>query len=126
MYAKNLDTGQTSALDPGDRHVYSAATGHLIYQSERNVYDLWARPFSPETLEFTGPAFPLRQNARQPSISDDGTLAFLDSSGSTGAMTLVWRDRSGSVLEKVGQPQQTMYSPALSPDGQRVAVYSQL
>ncbi len=124
MYAKNLDTGQTAALGLGDRPIYSAATGHLIYQSERNAYDLWARPFSPETLEFTGPAFPLRQNARQPSLAHDGTLAFLDGSGSTGAVTLVWRDRAGTLLEVVGQPQPTMFQPALSPDGQRVAVTS--
>ena len=124
MYAKNLDTGQTAALGLGDRPIYSAATGHLIYQSERNAYDLWARPFSPETLEFTGPAFPLQQNARQPSLAHDGTLAFLDGSGSTGAVTLVWRDRAGTLLEVVGQPQPTMFHPALSRDGQRVAVMS--
>jgi len=123
MHAKNLDTGQTEALGLGDRPIYSAATGHLIYQSERRVYDLWARPFSPETLEFTGPAFPLQQNARQPSLAHDGTLAFLDGS-STGAVTLVWRDRAGTLLEVVGQQQPTMLQPALSPDGQRVAVTS--
>ncbi len=124
MYAKNLDTGQTAALGRGDRPIYSAATGHLIYQSDRDVYDLWARPFSPETLEFTGPTFPLQQNARQPSLAHDGTLAFLDGSGSTGAVTLVWRDRAGTLLEVVGQPQPTMFHPALSPDGQRIAVTS--
>jgi hypothetical protein len=69
IYAKNLDTGQTAALSLGARPIYSASTGHLIYQFARDVYDLWARPFSPETLEFTGPQFPVKQNARQPSLS---------------------------------------------------------
>ncbi len=124
MHAKNLDTGQTVALGLGDRPIYSAPTGHLIYQSARNVYDLWARPFSPETLAFTGPAFPLRQNARQPSLSEDGTLAYLDGTSRSGARTLVWRDRSGAVLETIGQPQSAMYTPALSPYGQRIAVTS--
>ncbi len=124
MYARNLDTGQTVELGLGDRPIYSAATGHLIYQSERNVYDLWARPFSPETLQFTGPAFPLRENARQPSLSEDGTLAYLDDSGSSGAQTLVWRDREGELLETIGQPQPNMVNPTLSPDGQRVVVSS--
>ena len=123
MYAKNLDTGQTAALRLGDRSIYSAATGHLIYQSDRNAYNLWARPFSPETLEFTGPQFPLRQNARQPSLSDDGTLAFLDGPDA-GARTLVWRDRAGELLETIGQPQPGMFNPTLSPDGQRIAVRS--
>ncbi len=124
MYARNLDTGQTVELGLGDRPIYSAATGHLIYQSERNVYDLWARPFSPETLEFTSAGFPLRENARQPSLSQDGTLAYLDGSGSSGAQTLVWRDREGELVETIGQQQPTMYMPSLSPDGQRVVVSS--
>ena len=124
MYAKNLDTGQTTALGTGDRPIYSAATGHLIYQSGRNVYDLWARPFSPETLEFAGPTFPLQENARQPSLSDDGTLAFLDGLDNTGPRTLVWRNRAGELLEIVGQPQPGILYPTLSPDGQRIAVTS--
>ncbi len=122
MYVRNLDTGRTAALGLGDRPVYSTATGHLIYQSQRNIYDLWARPFSPETLQFTGSAFPLRQNARQPSISDDGTLAYLDGTA-RGAQTLVWISRTGELLEAIGQSQE-MAQPALSPDGQRVAVRS--
>ena len=124
MYAKNLDTGQTAALGLGDRPIYSASTGHLIYQSVRDTYELWARPFSPETLEFTGSALSLRQNARQPSLSDDGTLAFLDGPDNTGPRTLVWRNRVAELLEAVGQPQPDIGSPSLSPDGRRVAVTS--
>ncbi len=124
IYAKNLDTGQTAALGTGDRPIYSAATGHLIYQSERDVYDLWARPFSPETLEFTGPQFSVKQNARQPSLSQDGTLAFLDGSDNSRPRTLVWRNRAGELLETIGQPQPDMLQLDLSPDGQRVAVTS--
>ena len=124
MFAKNLDTGQMEALGIGDRPVYAASTGHLIYQSDRNAYNLWARPFSPANLQFTGAAFPLRQNARQPSLSQDGTLAYLDGSGSAGAQTLVWRNREGELLETVGQSQPIMRYPSLSPDGQRVAVTS--
>ena len=124
MYAKNLNTGHTEALGLGDRAIYSASTGHLIYQSERNAYDLWARSFSLEQLQFVGTAFPLRQNARQPSLSDDGTLAFLDGVSGTGDRTLVWRDRAGALLETIGQSQPSMLSPTLSPDGQRTAVRS--
>ena len=123
IYAKNLETGQTEELAPGDNPVYSALSGHLIYQSDSNVFDLWARPFSPETLQFTGLAFPLRQNARNPSVSDDGTLAYLDGTA-VGAQTLVWRSRTGELLETVGQPQPYIGDLALSPDGLRVAVRS--
>ncbi len=123
MFAKNLETGQTEELGPGDSPFYSASTGHLIYQADRNVYDLWARPFSTETLQFSGAAFPLRPNARQPSVSQDGTLVFADGSVNS-ANTLVWRDRTGELLETVGQPQLSIFTPDLSPDGRRVAVAS--
>jgi Tol biopolymer transport system component len=122
MYVKNLDTGQTAALGPGDRPVYSAA-GHLIYQSDRGVYDLWDRPFSPDTPQFTGSDFPPRQNARQPSGSNDGTMAYLDGTAA-GAQTLVWLSCIGEVLDAIDQPQPNIDQPSLSPDGQRVAVKS--
>jgi len=35
---------------------------------------------------------------------------------------LVWRDRTGRISERVGQPQEDMSSLALSPDGRRVAI----
>ncbi len=123
MFAKNLETGQTVELGPGDSPFYSASTGHLIYQAERDVYDLWARPFSTETFQFSGAALPLRPNARQPSVSQDGTLVFADGSVNE-ARTLVWRNRTGDLLETVGQPQLGLNNPDLSPDGRRVAVVS--
>jgi hypothetical protein len=123
MFVRNLNTGRTAALGLGDRPVYSTAPGHLIYQSERDVYDLWVRPFSPETLQFSGSAFPLRENARQPSISDDGTPAYLDGTVG-GGQTLVWLSRTGELLEAIGQPQPDFAQPALSPEGQRITVRS--
>ncbi len=124
MYVKNLDTGQTEVLGPGDNPVYSASSGHLIYQPARGTHDLWARSFSRQMFQFTGVAFPLRKNAQKPSVSEDGTLTYLDGAGSAAAKTLVWRDRAGELLEVIGQPQPRMAVPALSPDGQRIAVTS--
>ena len=121
MYAKNLNAGQTEELGLGDRPVYSASTGHLIYQPERNVYDLWARPFSPESLQFTGAAFPVRENARQPSLSEDGTLAYLDG-GTTTSVGLFWVDREGqSTAEGFIDTSSPNPAPALSPEGRSVA-----
>lgn len=124
MCVKNLVTGQTEILGFGDRPVYSASTGHLIYQSARNAYDLWARPFSLQTLQFTGAGFPLRQDARQPSLSEDDTLVYLDGSGGSFVLSFVWWDRSGKMVETVGLEQQQIQDPAFSPDGQRIAVSS--
>ena len=123
LHVKNLDSGQTAALGPGSGAVYSAATGHLVYESATEGYDLWTRPFSHQTLQFTGPALSLRQDAREPSVADDGTLAYLDATTSA-AQTVVWVSRTGEFLEVVGQPQQDIAQLSLSPDGQRVAVRS--
>ena len=122
IYAKNLDTGQTADLGPGDRPVYSPSTGHIIYQSQRGSYDLWARSFSPRTLRFGGAAFPIRQNARQPSLSSDDTLVYLDGSGAVSDIGLVWVDRTGRVTADTGMTFVTV-NPliTLSPDGQSVA-----
>ena len=37
-------------------------------------------------------------------------------------MELVWFDADGTVLGTIGQPQEEMWNPALSPDGTKVAV----
>jgi len=122
MYIKDLDTGRTENLGPGDRPVYSASTGHLLYQEQRNSYDVWARSLSPETLGFTAAAFPVRQNARQPSLAEDGTLVYLDGR-SEAALPLVWLDRSGAKVSDTGVSfrNSTNPQPRISPDGSRVS-----
>lgn len=122
MYVMDLDSGRTENLGPGDRPVYSAATGHLLYQAQRNSYELWARTLSSQTLEFTGAAFPVRQNARQPSLAEDGTLVYLDG-GSEAALPLVWIDRSGAKIGDTGVffRNSTNPNPQISPDGRQVA-----
>jgi Tol biopolymer transport system component/predicted Ser/Thr protein kinase len=120
MMIQDLETGQREFLGPGDRPFYSPS-GHLVYQPERNVYDLWARPFSLETLQTTGEAFPIAQNSRQPTIAADQTLVYLAGSSSA-QQQLIWVDRAGEKVEEVGQPAERLRDPALSPDGGRVAV----
>ncbi len=120
MMIQDLETGRQEFLGPGDRPFYSPS-GHLVYQPERDVYDLWARPFSLETLQATGEAFPIAQNSRQPTVAADQTLVYLDGSGST-QQQLIWVGRAGKKVEEVGQPAERLRDPALSPDGGRVAV----
>ena len=120
MMSQDLETGRRVFLGPGDRPSYSR-TGHLVYQPARNVYDLWAVPFSLETSKPTGKPFPIAQNGRQPTIAADGTLVYLDGN-SRGHYQLIWMDRAGKKVEEIGQPQQVVYQAALSPDGGRVAV----
>ncbi len=126
MAILNLETGEHQDLGPGDEPVYSQS-GHLVYGPEFvSGTGLSALPFSLETLEPTGEAFPIDTGGHWATVSRDGTLAYVDQTGggSTGIRTLVWRDRAGELLETVGQPQPSVFVPAISPDGQRIAVAS--
>ena len=120
MMVQNLETGQKELLEPGTMPFYSPS-GHLVYQSGPQTHDLWALPFSLDTLRATGEAFPISQNSRGPTVAVDQTLVYLDSSAS-GQQQLVWLDRRGEKTGEIGQVQGAIGSPALSPDGRLVAV----
>ncbi len=121
----NLESGEHRELGPGDEPVYSRS-GHLVYgPSDVGGRGLWALPFSLETLEPNGEAFPIDTGGHWATVSRDGTLAYVDQTGAVANMsTLVWRNRDGELMETIGQPQNSMGVLALSPDGQRIAVRS--
>ena len=117
----DLNTGERRELGPGSVPWYSMS-GHLIHRaSDRADTGLWALPFSLETLTTTGEAFPIEEAGRYGTVARDGTLVFLDSPARN-LRKLVWRDRSGKVLEAVGQTQQGIEYPTVSPDGRLLAV----
>ena len=116
---RNMETGRQEVLADGYLPVYSPS-GHILYQTS-GTPSIWALPFSIERLRPTGEAFPIAQNAASASVGVNGTLLYEEIAGGA-SWQLVWRDRSGKVLETIGQPQERIYIPALSPDERRVAV----
>ena len=116
---RDLANGRTQVLAAGLRPVYSP-TGHVIFEAQGG---LWAVPFSLKDLRVSGEPFPLRERATDPSVAPDGTLVYLDAGARTSDQ-LVWKSRAGGKLGVVGQPQERINAPLLSPDGKRVAVYS--
>jgi WD40 repeat protein len=119
-----METGERRELGPGTAPVYSRE-GYLIHSpTDMSGRGLWALPFSLDTLEATGDAFPISTTGFAPSVSHDGTLVYRDDAGGFENTTLVWRSRKGEIIETVGQPQPDIADLALSPDGQRVAVVS--
>jgi Tol biopolymer transport system component len=111
---------------PGERFdnpVYSA-TGHVVYSRSTTTPGLWALPFSLDTLEVTGEPFLIVSDATRPAVSDDGTIVYFRGTTSM-ENRMVWVDRSGKVLDTVGQPQPLLQNPRISPDGKRVAVNAQ-
>ena len=116
---KNLETGESLVLAEGAYPVFSPS-GHIVYQRQGG---LWALPFSLSALKPAGEAFPIVDNACCPSVAQDGTLVSIERRG-VGLTQLVWRDRAGANLGEIGQPQEGILYPVLSPDDRRVAVRS--
>ena len=117
------DVHETKATTIGGlRGLAYSPSGHLIFSRGGPNPSVWAVDFSPSALAVSGE--PIRvQNGDHPSCSSDGTLVY-QSRGQTGwgPHQLVWVDRAGKVLRTIGQPQDRMRRPALSPDGREVAV----
>jgi Tol biopolymer transport system component len=97
-------------------------TGHVLFTRHTGGDDaLWAIPFSLETLAPTGETFRLTTAGAQPSVSADGTLVY--DRRVPEVQKLVWVDRTGHTMGTIGQTgRSTLWTPALSPDGGRVAV----
>ncbi len=112
---KNLETDERLSLGTGSFPWYSP-TGHVVYQTNDSDSGLWALPFSIETLQPTGEAFPIAQNAGFPSVADDGTLVYADYAGGGGRQQLIWTDREGKKLGEIGQSQELIDYPDLSSD----------
>ncbi len=104
-----------------DFPVYSS-TGHILYRRTPGNAGIWAMPFSLARMEITGEPFLVVAGSNIPSVSNEGTLVYASGDDPIGINQLVWVDRSGRVVGKLGQPQKEMFDPSLSPDGQRVAV----
>jgi len=106
----------------------SSAIGHLVYY-DAATGSLMAVPFDANRLQVKGSPVPVLegvQNRVGPfasfGFSDSGTLAYVTGVAPASANnSLVWVDRKG-VEQALPAPPHRYAAPALSPDGERVAV----
>ncbi|NIM01192.1 MAG: hypothetical protein GTN89_10185 [Acidobacteria bacterium] len=98
-----------------------APTGHLLYWRFRSNSGVWAVPFSVDELKLTGEPFLVASNGARPTVSADSTLVF-KAIGGTIMRQLIWVDRQGNELARIGEPQQRLGHPALAADQNRIAV----
>ncbi len=98
----------------------SPQTGHILFEEDRPNFGIWAVPFDFRALKTTGSPFLVRARAVKPSVSRTGDMVYL-----SGVLPeegqLSWVDRDGKNVRAFGRPMIDMRSPAVSPDGQRVA-----
>jgi len=112
-----------------DREAYYApapggGTGHLIFLRQTT---LMAQPFDPDKMTLSGEPAAIADgvdsyataNHGMFSVSDTGTLVYRGGSGPQNILT--WFDQQGNPAGTLGDPGDYS-SPAISPDGSRVAV----
>jgi len=124
----SLETGESETVIEDAYNARFVPTGHIVFMRSGS---LWARPFDPERMEFTGPEVPAidgihtnsDSGATAYTFSNEGLLAYLPgtdtSSGSV--RSLVWVDRQGREELIPAQPNNYRH-PRLSPDQRRLAV----
>jgi len=121
------DTDRTVLHEDG-KHIPTAAvysaTGHVVYQlGLPQSTGLWGFEFDISAKQRTGEPFRLTTEGNLPSVSKDGTLLYRGSEKG-GLQQLVWVDRTGRITGTIGQPQEDIRQPAISPDGSQVAASS--
>jgi Tol biopolymer transport system component len=104
---------------PANWGVVYSPSGHLLF-ARRDTPGIFAVVFEAGTATVVGQPFRIIENGMSPSVSADGTLAYLRLV--PGSRQLAWLDRSGNVISAIGQAQDSMWDPSISPDGTRVAV----
>jgi len=136
VVVQSLTTGKRTALLHGGSDARFIRSGHLLY-ALRDA--LFAVPFDPGRLQFTGGPVSVAQGiaragnatgntaAGNYAVSDAGTLVYLLAGARLGFLagnplaSLVWVDRKGNEQSLNVPPRGYVY-PRLSPDGTRVAV----
>ncbi len=99
-----------------------APTGHLLFVRSGVNPGLWSLPFGRGPLDIKQ-AFLVASNAASVSVANDGTLLVRTGSETEGeSFELVAVNRDGSGARPMGAAAPAMASPALSPDGRRVAM----
>ena len=121
IIALDRTSGLREIVAAGATPVYDPS-GYVIYERSYFGGEIWAVPFSVDKLKATGDPFQLSEGGRDPSVSLDGTLVYLEGPSTESLTTLLWRDRQGNHLGAIGEPQSDIRYPSLSPSGRRVAV----
>jgi len=130
IVAADTESGETTTLVRGVFARY-ASSGDLVYVTADGT--LLAAPFDQDELKVTGPPVALTQGlavetfgAASLAIADDGTLAYVTGSTTSGLSRAVWVARDGTVTAVdstwVFDPGLPEAAIAVSPDGTHLAV----
>jgi eukaryotic-like serine/threonine-protein kinase len=132
---QTAENTQVEVLD-GDRREIVLGSGFapIAYVSGRYLLvqrfgvnaGLWAFEFRGDAKLRPEDGQLLVPDALSASAAEDGTLLYSLPSAALAMRGLVWVDRSGRVTAEIGSAQPELATPALSPDGRRVAYSARL
>jgi Tol biopolymer transport system component/predicted Ser/Thr protein kinase len=126
VYVGSLDSKERKPLLTGISMATYAEPGYLLFQREGSLF---ARPFDPQKLEFTGEAVRIADNLllnwREDwaafSASQTGVLLYRAGGADENAQ-FIWFDRSGNHIGPAGEPDKYIPDFDLSPDGKQIAM----
>ncbi len=118
----DFETDSAHVLVPNAAGAWYSPTGHLLYTDRSG--GLFAAGFDLDRLKLTTGAVPVIDDVAPTSftLSPSGSVLYTVASGSGSASELVWVTRDGSVTPLDSAWQGTFEYPALSPDGEALAV----
>jgi hypothetical protein len=96
-------------------------TGHLLFTRFDANLGLWALPFGRTSLDIKQ-AFLIAPQAASASVAGDGTMMVFTRAGAAESFELISWNRRGESARVVAAAAPAMQSPAVSPDGRRVAM----
>jgi serine/threonine-protein kinase len=124
----DLQTGKRQVLLRGSSHARYIPSGHLVYGQSGTLqavaFDLsrWEVRGTPVTV--VRDVVTSSNGGVHVAVAGDGTLAYLSVGGvAETPRTLVWVDRLGNEIS-TGAPPRPYFLPAVSPDGTRIAVFT--
>jgi Tol biopolymer transport system component len=71
-----------------------------------------------EKAALTGPIVTVADSVSAMSVAATGHIAYR--TGESSKLQLKWVDRSGKILASIGEPDESMFSPRVAPDGRRI------
>jgi eukaryotic-like serine/threonine-protein kinase len=126
IYLASLDSGKSKNLfNAGSPAIYSQP-GYLLFLRQGTLF---SQPFDAERGEASGEPVQIADSVAQSpiynaggfSVSETGMLAYRPT-GVPSLRQLVWFDRSGKEIAKLGEPADYLSDPEISPHGDQVAL----
>ena len=121
-----IGTGERRLILQGASMARYIPTGHLLFGREGTLY---AVAFDPDRLTVQGKPVAILSGlagdkttgAIHFSVADDGTLAYVPGSASSGNRSMMWVDKQGNQTP-INIPAAQLNDPRISPDGSRLAL----